>query len=165
MRKVLAVVLFVVLTALLLPAAALGDDAPNGAYEGFPIVRLVVDGKVLTPPVPAVNLYGSTLVPIRAVFEALGETVEWDGEHGSAYVMSYAQNWYPLPPWGGDPATFRGFDVVHVWVNGHWLSPSVPAVNFHDRTLAPVRAVAEAIGLRVTWDAATWTAHIDRPAA
>lgn len=62
--------------------------APWGTYQGFPIVRLVVDGRVLTPDVPAVNLNGRTMVPLRAIAEALGVPVTWDDATKTAIVGS-----------------------------------------------------------------------------
>jgi branched-chain amino acid transport system substrate-binding protein len=40
--------------------------------------------------------------------------------------------------------TYKGLQVVGVVVNGQELKPDVPAVVMDDRTLLPVRAVAEA---------------------
>lgn len=58
-------------------------------------------------------------------------------------------------------STFHDFPVVKVVVNGVTLQPSVPGVNFFGSTLVPARAIAEALGGRVSWDAVTWTASID----
>lgn len=68
--------------------ALAAGTAPWGTYQGFPIVRLVVDGQVLTPDVPAVNLNGRTMVPLRAVAEALGVPVSWDDATKTAIVGS-----------------------------------------------------------------------------
>lgn len=59
--------------------------------------------------------------------------------------------------------TYKGLQVVGVVVNGQELKPDVPAVVMDDRTLLPVRAVAEALGAEVEWDEATYTAKVTLP--
>ena len=65
--------------------------------------------------------------------------------------------------WAGHE-TYQGFTVVHVIVNGKPVESDVPAINFHGRTMLPVRAVAEALGVEVAWDAATSTATLSTKA-
>ncbi|MDB4894802.1 MAG: hypothetical protein JWN15_1064, partial [Firmicutes bacterium] len=59
--------------------------------------------------------------------------------------------------------TFGGLPVVRVVVNGKTLS--VPGVVVEGRSMAPVRAIGEAVGGTVTWDQATYTATITAPDA
>jgi len=59
--------------------------------------------------------------------------------------------------------TYKGLQVVGVLVNGQELKSDVPAVVMDDRTLLPVRAVAEALGAKVEWDEATYTAKVTLP--
>lgn len=66
---------------------------------------------------------------------------------------------WPVVAFGN--ALFNGFQTVDVIVNGRPLQSDVPAINFYGRTLLPVRAVAEAVGFQVTWNAATNTATLD----
>ncbi|MDI6893744.1 MAG: stalk domain-containing protein [Bacillota bacterium] len=49
-------------------------------------------------------------------------------------------------------ATYRGFPTVDLYVNGHPVGGDVPAIVLDDRTLVPLRAVAEALGQKVWWD-------------
>lgn len=56
-----------------------------------------------------------------------------------------------------DGATFGGFPVVNVSVNGQPLQSDVPPIIVGGRTMLPVRAVADAVGAGVSWDAATRT--------
>lgn len=48
-------------------------------------------------------------------------------------------------------------------VDGKLVEGDVPAIMFHDRTLVPIRFVAEAFGATVTWDPETWTVSIVKP--
>lgn len=52
---------------------------------------------------------------------------------------------------------FEGLPVVKVLLNGAPLKADVPPVVLAGRTLLPVRAIAEAAGIDVKWDAATST--------
>ncbi len=61
--------------------------------------------------------------------------------------------------WAGQE-TYQGFSVVHVILNGTPLQTDVPAVNFFGRTVLPVRAVVEAVGGELKWDAETSTVSI-----
>ena len=50
----------------------------NGLYKGRPIVNVVVDGQKVTSTVPGQIVDNATLLPLRAIGEALGATVDWD---------------------------------------------------------------------------------------
>jgi hypothetical protein len=47
-------------------------------FQGFPIINVSINGKTLVSDVPAINFYGRTMLPVRAVAEALGAEVTWD---------------------------------------------------------------------------------------
>lgn len=53
---------------------------PREQYQGFDVVKVVVDGREVSSDVPAVIIDGRTMVPLRLVSEALGEKVWWDGK-------------------------------------------------------------------------------------
>ena len=55
---------------------------------------------------------------------------------------------------------FEGFRIVNVVVNGKKVEGDVPAINFHGRTMVPIRFVGEELGAEIEWDDKTWTAHI-----
>ncbi|HOV26333.1 MAG TPA: stalk domain-containing protein [Pseudobacteroides sp.] len=65
------------------------EKAINAVYNN---IKLYVDGKLVKPKDAKGNdvdpfIYnGTTYLPIRAVSEALGKTVSWDGETNSVYV-------------------------------------------------------------------------------
>ena len=58
----------------------------HGYFEGYPIVRILVNGEIVESDVPAINFHGRTLVPIRFVSEALGAEVGWDPQQWVASV-------------------------------------------------------------------------------
>jgi hypothetical protein len=61
-----------------------------GTYRGFNIVKVTVDGREVRGDVPAVNLDGRTMVPLRFVSEALGATADWDQASYTAIIRSRA---------------------------------------------------------------------------
>lgn len=49
---------------------------------------------------------------------------------------------------------------IKILVNGEVVTPDSPPIIINDRTLCPIRAVAEELGFNVSWDAETKTAEI-----
>lgn len=90
-----------------------------------------------------------TLVPARGVFEALGATVGWDDATETVTVSR------------GDTLVTLTIGQSFITVNGVQKAQDVPAQLINDRTMIPVRAVAEAFGCNVGWDDATYTVTID----
>lgn len=88
-----------------------------------------------------------TLVPLRAIFEALGAQVEWDGENET--VISAKGNNICVLQIGGK-----------MFVNGVEKELDVPAKIVEDRTLVPLRAVSEAYECKVDWNGDTRTVTI-----
>lgn len=78
MRKV------TILSILLLSVLMLGFTTVNALvnYCGYPTVKIEVDGEEVIPPdVPAIQMNGRTMVPLRVVAEALDAEIEWDNEN------------------------------------------------------------------------------------
>lgn len=100
---------------------------------------------------PATIVEGRTLVPLRAIFEALGASVEWDNVTRTV-------------------TSEKGADVIALTVgsdtfykNDEPITLDVPAQIINDRTMVPARAIAEAYGVDVQWDAATRTVILTSP--
>jgi foldase protein PrsA len=79
-----------ILAAGIVAAAAGIAWAGYESYLGYQVVRVQVDGKPVESPVPAILMEGSTMVPLRAVTEALGATVTWDESASSVRIDSQA---------------------------------------------------------------------------
>lgn len=73
------IVLVVALTVALF-GGVVGASSINGDYKGNPIVKVRVNGQLVDSEVPAQILDGSTLLPLRAVSEALGAELKWNQE-------------------------------------------------------------------------------------
>lgn len=67
-----------ILVIVMLGGTLTAYGSVHGIYKGFPVVGIVVNDRELQPDVPAIVMDGRTLLPVRAVAEALGAKVEWD---------------------------------------------------------------------------------------
>jgi len=56
---------------------------------------------------------------------------------------------------------FEGFSIVNIFIDGKKIQGDVPAINFHGRTMVPVRFVSEELGANVEWDGNTASVYID----
>ena len=128
---------------------------PHAFAEDHPEITLTVDraqivrNGIATPlEVPAQILDGRTLVPLRAIFEALGASVEWEG---TTQTVSSVK---------GKKTVILTVGVPSISVNGEAKPLDVPAQIVNGRTLVPARAVAEAFGCEVVWIAETRTVVI-----
>jgi len=111
-------------------------------------VKVVIDGKPVVFDVKPVINDGRTLVPLRAIFEALGATVDW--EPHTRTVISQK----------GSTEISLQVGSTQLYVNGVAKTLDVPAKIIDGRTLVPVRAISEAFGCGVDWVAATKTVVI-----
>ncbi|BDG60702.1 stalk domain-containing protein [Caldinitratiruptor microaerophilus] len=135
---------------------ALGEEERRAAAEylfrldgaGETEFRVAVDGIPVTFDVPPANEGGRLLVPARPLAEALGATVSWDAESG---VVTVRGRGHVVRLRVGDP---------HAEVDGRRVRLDVSPRNRQGRVLAPVRALAEALGAGVRWDEATRTVHV-----
>lgn len=92
-----------------------------------------------------------TLVPLRAIFEALDATVGWDGE---TYTVTATKN---------DTTMALTIGETVYQVNEEAREMDVPAQIKNDRTLVPLRVVSETLGCEVLWDAETYEVAVNTP--
>lgn len=78
----------ILIVLLLFTFSATAYAAVNGLYKGRPIVKVFVNGQEVQSTVPGQIIDGSTMLPLRAVAEALGAYVEWDGKTYSAKIIT-----------------------------------------------------------------------------
>ncbi|HEX3010801.1 MAG TPA: N-acetylmuramoyl-L-alanine amidase, partial [Syntrophomonadaceae bacterium] len=116
-------------------------------------IKVYLDKKSLTFEVPPVIENNRTLVPLRAIFEAMGATVEWQQENNRAVAVK------------GDTTVILPLNSTHPTINGVKQTIDVPAKVVSQRILAPLRFVGEAFGGQVTWDQANLTVKMTSPVA
>lgn len=130
-------------------AAALFCVPASLQVSAHPPVTVLVDGHALTFDQPPVIQDDRTLVPMRAIFQALGAQVFW--EESSQTVTALAAQ---------DTLQFRIGDAG-LYKNGQLAyTMAVPAQIINERTLVPVRAIAESFGAAVSWDEPGYTVTI-----
>lgn len=83
---------------------------------------------------------GHTLVPLRAIFEAMGATVDWNNDTQTVSAVRY----------GRTVELTIGSDQIYV--NGEAKALDVPAQIINGTTMVPLRAVAEAFDCEVNWN-------------
>ena len=93
-----------------------------------------------------------TLVPLRAIFEALEAEVSWDDETRTVTAKKGETN---MELKIGD-TTYK--------VNGEEKTLDVPAQIKNDRTIVPLRVVAESLGCSAQWDGEKYEVNVDTPA-
>lgn len=103
-------------------------------------IVVILDGSPITFDVKPYVTEGTTLIPLRAIFEALGATVEWDEE--TKTVTSQKE----------DKTVKLSIDSKTMYVNDNAVELAYPAVIINERTLVPLRAISEAYGCLVGWD-------------
>lgn len=139
MKKVALLVAFIAGVLFMIPNAVEAYDDPMINELGTP-VTVHVDGEYLPSDVDPVIENGRTLVPLRAAGEAVGATVTWDQSTRTATVTK-------------DSSTVSfTLGSINYFVNGERRVTDVPPQNISNRTMLPIRALAEAIGAEVTWN-------------
>jgi hypothetical protein len=79
MRGLRTLALVIVLALVYgLGGLAVAAEQRADTYKGLATVIVIIDGEELVCDVPAVVIDGRTLVPLRAIMEALGGGVRWD---------------------------------------------------------------------------------------
>ncbi|MBQ2663555.1 MAG: DUF5050 domain-containing protein [Clostridia bacterium] len=133
---------FIILSALLLltGASALADGNPE----------IYLDGEKLYTESEPVNIDERVLVPMRAVFEALGADVTWDGDAQTVWASREGE-FICLELSSGTMSTgVHNSDGQPYWVSTEKLD--VPARLIGDYTYVPVRAISETLSACVSWD-------------
>ena len=112
--------------------------------------EIVTNGAAKALDVPAQIIDSRTMVPLRAIFEALGASVEWDDATKTVTSVK------------GETTVKLTIGQASINVNGEDKALDVPAQIVDSRTLVPVRAIAESFGCEVGWDDPTKTVTITK---
>jgi hypothetical protein len=86
-----------------------------------------------------VNINGRNLVPLRALTEAMGATVEWDGR---TQVITITMD---------DTVVKLTLNSKQTSVNGELVELDIPATSINRSNFVPVRFIAESFGYEVDW--------------
>ncbi|MDI9479276.1 MAG: copper amine oxidase N-terminal domain-containing protein [Syntrophomonadaceae bacterium] len=116
--------------SLACPAYAASPQAP---------IKIFLDGTTLQTDVDPVLKEGRSLVPFRAIGEALMAQVEWD-ESARKVTLTL-----------GDKAVQLVIGDSTAYVNGNARTLDVPAMLVENRTMVPLRFISESLGASVQW--------------
>jgi len=145
---------FLLMSLIVLSVAGV---AHAGEFQGYSTIGLVIDGKNIQSDVPGILLSDRTMVPIRVISESLSATVTYDRATNNVIIIPNGTQAPSVTP-AKVTGEFAGLPRVGVIVSGKALNGDVPPGILNDRTLVPVRMVAEALGAKV--DYANNTVHI-----
>jgi len=112
-----------------------------GNYVFADSIGVYVDGMPVDFDVQPQIIDSRTMVPMRAIFEALGAEVSWEDATRTAVSKK------------ADTTVNITIGENRIVKNGTDIAIDVPAQIVDSRTLVPVRAVAEAFGCDVFWEA------------
>ncbi|MDD4688373.1 MAG: copper amine oxidase N-terminal domain-containing protein [Eubacteriales bacterium] len=129
-------------------------------------IKVLLNGTELSFDVPPQLIQDRTMVPMRKIFEALGADVEWDGE---TQKITAILNDKEIAMQIDDDGMFIKTHV-NLPLDGSPIPPGnvvritldVPPQLVNDRTLVPVRAVAEGLDADVKWDDESQTVIITK---
>lgn len=103
-------------------------------------ISVTLNGTKITFDVPPQIIDDRTMVPLRKIFEAMGASVEWNGDTQTITATK------------GDEQVIATVNSTTVYINSETKTIDVPPMIIDDRTLVPVRFVAESFGANVNWD-------------
>lgn len=167
---VLGMVIMALLVALAVPALAV--TGRKQMVVDNTDIHLHVDG--IPVSVSPFASGGTTYLPVRAVGEALGMDVRWDGPTHTVYITdpdpaasdtATTNNGSGITPSGKKTIEVDYVDIKLV-VNGKEVTPKdvngnvVEPFAYQGTTYLPVRAVGEALGKTVRWEGEAKTVHL-----
>ena len=137
MKKILAIIITIVFSLSCVSVYA--QDS----------IAVLLDGQALSFDVEPQIINSRTMVPMRAIFTALGANVDWIEEHR---LILASKNTSLIAMMIDSP-------IMHIGnlETGEQRVTELdsPPVIVDSRTLVPVRAISDALGVEVGWDEAT----------
>ena len=107
-------------------------------------ITIKMDGEEIYCDQPPVIINDTTLVPLRAISEGMGYEVEWLEEDKSVTIIDNGKG-------GGAGMTMYIGNTDLITGGGVKQMPVAPII-INDRTMVPIRVVAEVLLCTVEWD-------------
>jgi len=126
-------------------------------------ITVTFDGHPLAMDVPPIVRDERTLVPLRAIFNALGATTHWDGATGqiTAYRSVHGES-RAIVLYINNRTALRGYSLHDILIGGRreQITLDTPPVLISGRTMVPLRFIAESFDVIVNWHPDTRTVSI-----
>lgn len=156
MRRIVSILMTLIFTmSMVTGCSAEGNNTADFTLTmqiGNPVMTVNGSEKEIDPgrgTVPVVQ-DDRTLVPIRAIIEAMGGSVNWDEETQTAFLE-----------YNGDIITFAiGNRTAYFNETATTLDVAPTVIN--DRTMLPIRFIAESFKFKVDWNEETQTITITK---
>ncbi|MCH5210693.1 MAG: copper amine oxidase N-terminal domain-containing protein [Oscillospiraceae bacterium] len=149
--------------SILLSVAAMPSYADDN-------IKVFLDGSEIQFDVPPQIIDDYTMVPMRAIFEALGYYVEWDQEsqivmavnfqNDTAIILDCENSAICVCPASEAMEAMLSEETVEEFVDKYVeiLEQKIPIID--GRTLVPVRVISESSGCDVQWNGNTRSVYI-----
>lgn len=139
-----------IVNLILSVALLVGCMMPTTAFANE--ISVTLNGQYISFDQPPVMINDRVLVPVRAIFEAMGFTVLWNEE---TQIINVATEFGMMTLGIGSPyISYRNE------TENKSIVTDVPPQIINGRTLVPARAIAECTGYNVDWNDATQTVLI-----
>ena len=117
-------------------------EASNG-------ISIYINGEKQSYSNQAVISQGTTLVPVRGIFEALGASVNWNQKNKTIDATK------------GKTKVWLKIGSKTTKVNGRTITISVPTQVENGSTLVPLLFISESLGEAIWWDGSNKTISIN----
>lgn len=124
----------------------------NAKYPGIktiPVENVISKNLKMKFDTPPVIKSGRTLIPVRAISEGLGAEVKWNEQESKVTITKD----------GKEIVLQLGSNIAYI--NGVETKLDVPAETMNNRTIVPLRFIAESLGLKVEWDQENETIEVE----
>ncbi|MCH5211858.1 MAG: carbohydrate-binding domain-containing protein [Oscillospiraceae bacterium] len=150
-------ILCALLTSTVMMSTASCSFAKSGnVASGSSGTTIIYDGQEIEFDTEPINMNGTVLVPMRAVFEALGTNVKWDAETQTVYARKKAKT-YRMTIGSDEISETKNDETVQT------ITANEVIQLIDGRTMIPLRAVGEIFGLDVNWNGDTETVTLNTP--
>jgi Alpha-tubulin suppressor and related RCC1 domain-containing proteins len=112
---------------------------PNQTLDQDPIF-VEIDGNILQSDQPPVSINNRTMVPLRAIMEALDAELTWNPSTSSITVKK------------GEITVKLTVGQITAFVNDKKVTLDSPPALVNNNTVVPARFVSESLGAKVGWD-------------
>ncbi len=128
-----------IFTALLALFFIIGLASYNPAYAETKIRALLNGKEIIFDQAPVIE-NGTTLVPVRAILEALGLELQYDAKTKAILAKN------------SEIEIAMQINNKNAYIDRVQVQMEVPAKIINSRTMVPIRFLAEAMELEVSWD-------------